>query len=205
LRAWLGVCALLGGGSAAAAWIWGIATPAGALAAHPLAWDAAGWTLRPWTLWTSAWVHTSAGSLGGNLLAVCALAVLGAALGAGRAAAIALLLAWPLGTLALLAWPQVGGYGGLSGPIHAAAAVLGMHMAARPGQKTLSPLVFAALGVKLLAERGWAQPVAFDLSWGANLVYAAHLTGALSGSACGALAQRFQGLRRMRRTSSVVE
>ena len=205
MRVWLGVCALLGGGSAAVALASGLGVPARELATHPLAWDAAGWMLRPWTLWTSAWVHASAGSLGANLLAVAALTVLGAALGAGRTAAIALLVAWPLGTVTLLAWPQVAGYSGLGGPIHAAAAVLAMHMAGRADYKALSPLMFGALGLKLLAERGWSQPVAFDLSWGVNLVYAAHLTGTLSGAACGALAQRFQALRRMRRTSSVVE
>ena len=205
MRAWLGVCALLAGGSAAAALVSGVGAGERSLAAHPLAWDAAGWMLRPWTLWTSAWVHTSAGSLGGNLLAVAALAVLGSALGAGRAAAIALLAAWPLGTVSLLAWPQIASYGGLGGPIHAAAAVLGMYMAARSEYKALSPLLFAALGLKLLAERAWLQPVAFDPSWGANLVYGAHLTGTLWGAACGALAQRFQALLRMRRTSSVVE
>jgi membrane associated rhomboid family serine protease len=196
LRAWLAVCALLGGGSAAVALVSG---------AGALAWDAQGWLLRPWTLWTSAWVHTSAGSLVGNLLALAALAVLGAALGAGRTAAIALLAAWPLGTIALLSWPQVANYSGLGGPIHAAVAVLGMHVAGRADYKVFSPLLFGALALKLLAERGWSQPVAFDPSWGFNLVYAAHLTGALSGAACGALAQRFQVLRRMRRTSSVVE
>jgi hypothetical protein len=30
--------------------------------------------------------------------------------------------------------------------------------------------------------------VAFDPSWGFNVVYAAHLTGALAGAACGTLA-----------------
>ena len=92
-----------------------------------------------------------------------------------------------------------------AGPIHAAVAVLGMHVAGRAGYKAFSPLLFGALALKLLAEQGWSQPVAFDLSWGSNLVYAAHLTGALAGAACGALSQRFQALLRMRRTSSVVE
>jgi hypothetical protein len=195
LRAWLSICALLAGGSATVA----LVPDAGALA-----WDAQGWLMRPWTLWTSAWVHTSAVSLGGNLLAVAALAVLGAALGAGRTAAIALLVAWPLGTIMLLSWPQVANYGGLGGPIHAAVAVLGMHMAGRAEYKAFSPLLFGVLALKLLAERGWSQPVAFDLSWGSNVVYAAHLTGALAGAACGAI-ERFQALLRMRRTSSVVE
>lgn len=204
MRAWLGICAVLGGGSLAVAWVSGVAAPARELAAHPLAWDALRWVLRPWALWTSAWVHTSAGSLAANLLALAAMAVVGAALGAGRAAAIALLLAWPLGTLILLAWPQVASYGGLGGPLHAAAAVLGMHMAGRADYRAVSPLVFAVLGLKLAVERGWSQPVAFDPSWGFNVVNAAHLTGALAGTACAALVMR-QALLRMRRTSSVVE
>jgi hypothetical protein len=188
LRAWLGVCALLAGGSAVVAWNWGIAPPVAGFAGHPLAWDALAWMQHPLTLWSSAWVHTSAGSLAGNLLAVAALAVAGAALGADKPAAIALLVAWPLGTLALLLWPQVARYGGLGGPIHAAAAVLGMHLASRPALKPFSALLFGALALKLLAERAWAQPVAFDPSWGFNVVYAAHLTGTLAGVACGALA-----------------
>jgi hypothetical protein len=190
LRAWVGVCALLAGGSAAVAWTSGVAAPAEDLSAYPLAWDAVGWVLRPWTLWTSAWVHTSAGSLGGNLLAIGALAVLGAAVDAGRPAAIALLVAWPLGVLGLLIWPQVTSYGGLGGPIHAAAMVLGTVVARRPSLKPLSPLLFAGMGLKLFAEQGWAQPVAFDPSWGFNVVYAAHLTSAIAGAACGWIAGR---------------
>jgi hypothetical protein len=185
LRAWLGVCAVLGGGSAAVAWISGVVAPAQNLSAHPLAWDAIGWMSRPWTLWTSAWVHTSTGSLSGNLLAIGALAVLGAALGAGRPAAIALLVAWPLGIAALPIWPQVSSYGGLGGPIHAAAMVLGVVVARRPALKSLSPFLFAGMGLKLLAEQAWTQPVAFDPSWGFNVVYAAHLTGAVAGGTCG--------------------
>src|SRR6185369_14801212 len=134
------------------------------------------------------WVHTSAGNLGGNLLALGALAVSGAALCAGPAAAVALLVAWPLGTLALLLWPQVTSYGGLGGPIHAAAMVLSALVARRPSLKPLSPLLFGGMGLKLLAEHAWAQPVVFDPSLGANVVYAAHLTGAVAGAACGWIA-----------------
>jgi membrane associated rhomboid family serine protease len=179
---------LLGGGAVLVAWFTGMAPPVPEFPAHPLAWDATGWLRHPWTLWTSAWVHTSLGNLAGNLLAIVGLAVAGAALGARRPAAIALLVAWPASTLALLIWPEVTHYAGLGGAIHAAAAVLGVHIAARPAFKPFSPLLFAALALKLLAERGWAQPVAFDPSWGFNVVYAAHLTGALAGAACGALA-----------------
>lgn len=185
MKAWLTVCAALGGVSIVVALSGGIASPVHELSTHPLAWHAHDWIRRPWTLWTSAWVHTSGGSLSGNLLALIALAVLGAALGAGRAAAAALWVAWPLSTLGLLWWPEVGSYAGLGGPIHAAAAILGAHLARSTASRPLSYLMFGAMGLKVLAERGWSQPVAFDPSWGFNVVYAAHLTGMACGAACG--------------------
>ena len=182
--AWLIACGLLGGGAVLVGapdllWL------ARDNAPHPLAWDAVGWVLRPWTLWTAAWVPDSAGSLAANLLAFTALAVLGAWLRAGQAAALSLLLAWPLGTAALLLWPEVTHYRGLGGPVHAAAMALWADLAFRSSTKPLSFALFAGMGLKLLLEHGWTQPVAFDPSWGFNVVYAAHLTGALAGAASG--------------------
>jgi membrane associated rhomboid family serine protease len=189
---WLRWGAILGGDAAALAWTQGLASPFDGLASQPLAWRAAGWMAQPWTLWTAAWVHTSLGSLAGNLLALAALAVVGAAAGADRVAALALGLAWPLTTLALLLWPGVSAYAGLGGPIYAAAAVLGVHIARRtPPYRPLAVLLFGGLGIKLAAERGWSQPVAFDPSWGFNVVYAAHLAGALAGAWSALVLDRF--------------
>lgn len=187
MRAWLAICAVLGVGAAAVAWGHGFASPFEELASEPLAWQAARWTTHPWTLWTAAWLHVSPGSLAGNLLALAALAIAGAALGADGITASALALAWPLTAIGLLAWPQVDAYAGLGGPIHAAAAVLGVHIARRTPHRWLAVLVFGALGIKLVAERAWAQPVAFDPSWGSNVVYAAHLAGTLVGAWCACL------------------
>ena len=184
MKAWLALCGLVGGGAAAVAWIHGLASPWHEIADDPLAWHAVSWHLRPWTLWTAAWVHTSAGSLGANLLVLAAIAIAGAALGAGRAAALALAVAWPLTTLALLVWPEVTTYAGLGGVIYAAAAIVGVHIARRTAHPVLAVLVFGALGLKLAAERGWAQPVAFDPAWGLNVVHAAHLAGAVIGAWC---------------------
>jgi hypothetical protein len=191
VKAWLAICALLGGGAAAVAWALGLASPFQEIAGDPLAWHAVSWHVHPWTLWTAAWVHTSAGSLGANLLVLAALAIAGAALGAGRAAAAALALAWPLTTLALLVWPEVTTYAGLGGTIYAAAAVIGVHIARRTAMQPLAVLLFGAMGVKLAAERGWAQPVAFDPSWGLNVVYAAHLAGTLIGAWCASVLDWF--------------
>lgn len=184
MPAWLKVCALLGVGAALASWLLGLAPPAG----PALVWKATSWPARPWTLWTSAWVHTSAGSLAGNLLAVLALAVVGASLRAGVACAAALLLAWPLGTLGLLFWPKVATYSGLGGPIHAGAMVLWSLLFLHSRTRAWSLAVLGAVALKLLIEAAWVQPVAFDPSWGFNVVYAAHLTGAVAGALCGLLA-----------------
>jgi hypothetical protein len=188
LRAWLAVCALIAGGSLVAAAFPGGQETTGAQL-QLLAWDPVHWTARPWTLWTAAWASSSDGSLGANLLAFAILTVLGAVLGPGRAAAIALLAAWPLGTLALLLWPQVTYYAGLGEPVHAVAMVLAASLAGRGAFKPLAPLALAAMGLKLIAERAWLHPVAFDPSWGSNVVYAAHLSGAAAGALCGLVAR----------------
>jgi rhomboid family GlyGly-CTERM serine protease len=158
---------------------------AGSAASPLLVWDAGAWLTRPWSAWTAALVHLSGTHLLANALALAALAVLGRALRAGPAAALALLAAWPLTTLGLLAWPQVSGYAGLSGLIHAAVAVLWAHAAVRREGWPLSYLLFVALLFKLVVEHAWTTPVAFDPAWGFNVVYAAHLSGAVAGMACG--------------------
>lgn len=176
----------------------GLASGMPDFALHPLAWEAAHGLGRPWTLWTAAWVHTSIGSLTGNLLALGALAVVGASLRVGKETSAALFIAWPLGTLGLLLWPDASSYSGLGGPIHAAAMVLWAHMALRPSLKPLSLVLFIGMALKLLIERAWAQPVVFDPSWGFNVVYAAHLTGALAGAVCGLAGESASRLRTRR-------
>lgn len=195
MRAWLAICGVLGLGAAAAAATRGLVPPFHDVGVEPMAWQAGTWMRQPWTLWTAAWVHTSAGALAGNLLALAALAVAGAALGAGAIAALALALAWPLTTLALLVWPEVTSYAGLGGAIHAAAAVLGVHLMRRTTLQALATIMFGGMALKLLAERGWAQPVAFDPGWGVNLVYGAHLAGALVGVWCAAVLDFLAGAR----------
>ena len=174
--AWSGLCVLLALGSVATWYSGGGAA---------LAWRAASWSQRPWVLWSASLVHLSGAHLLANLLALAVIAVLGVYLDAGRAATLALLVAWPLGTLALLGWPQVAGYSGMSGLLNAMVAVLWAHTALRGGTKPVSFVIFAVLALKLLSEHAWSQPIAFDPNWGFNVVYAAHLTGAAAGALCG--------------------
>jgi rhomboid family GlyGly-CTERM serine protease len=184
LLAWPLLCAVLGAMSVAV-WLATGATAHEPLPTSALLWHPTAWWQRPWTLWTAALVHLTGVHLAANLLALGAVAVLGRALDAGRPATLAVLVAWPLTTLTLLAWPQVGGYGGLSGLIHAQVLVLWSLLAIKNVASPLAIALLAGTAFKLLMEHAWSQPQAFDPNWGFNVVYAAHLGGALVGTGCG--------------------
>lgn len=186
VKAWPGLCALLGVLSVV---FWLLDPPGYAAAQLPglLSWDAALWWQRPWTLWTASLVHLSGSHLLANLASLAALAVLGAALHARQSAALALFMAWPLGTASLLLWPGVMHYRGLSGLIHAAVLALWAHAAINSIAKPISFVLLAGVLLKLMMEHAWSQPMAFDPGWGFNVVYAAHLGGAAAGAACGLL------------------
>lgn len=178
MKIWTAFCALT---AAASVLVWLAGAP------HALIWQADAWPHAPWTLWTAALVHLKPSHFLGNLLAWAALAVLGRNAGADGRDALALALAWPLATLGLLAWPAVGQYHGLSVLTHAAAALLWVRMSMCDELKWVSRVLVFGLLIKLWQERGWANPIGFDAGWGFNVVYAAHLSGALAGLAVGAL------------------
>ena len=194
--AWPLLCALL---IAASAGLW-LAGVAGYVTPPHWMWSPEPGRAMPWTLWTAPLLHFLWPHLLGNALALAALAVLGATLCAPPRDALALLLAWPLGTFALQAWPQVGGFYGLSGVVHAAAAVVAVRALATPSIRWLGLLLAGGLAIKLAIklaiERGWRLPVGFDGHWGFNVVLAAHFASAVAGAA---LALALEGLARMRR------
>ena len=47
----------------------------------------------------------------------------------------------------------------------------------------LGLLLAGGLLIKLRLERAWAVPIGFDSGWAFNVIYAAHLTGAVAGAA----------------------
>jgi rhomboid family GlyGly-CTERM serine protease len=180
---WPLLCALLiacGG----AVWLAGVA---GHVTPERWMWHAEHWRAQPWTLWSAPLLHFLWPHLLGNVLALAALAVAGASLHATPRDALALLLAWPLCTLALPLWPPIGGYYGLSGVVHAATAIVALRAMAQPPLRWLGLLLGGGLMIKLALERGWAVPVAFDTAWGFNVVFAAHLSGAAAGAALAVL------------------
>lgn len=175
---WAALCLLLAAGSVAA---WRLGSPL------PWEWWRADWGhAASW--WTAAFVHRSAAHGLANLLALGALAVLGQALRLPRALTLAWALAWPLSTLGLLLFPQISHYAGLSGVLHAAVAVLVVHCAMARALRGWAVLLGAGLGLKLMAEAAWRQPLVFEPEWGFAVATAAHLTGALAGVACALLA-----------------
>ncbi len=198
--AWLLTCGLHGTASLLLMLLIGPAD-----AARALAWRADHWAGQPWTLWTSAWVHLSAPHLLGNLLALGALAAAGGIVRPGLHGAAAWWLAWPLVPLSLLLWPPIGYAAGLSGLLHAGAALLAMHLLLvehSPIRHARHWGALLALGLlaKTALEHGWADPVARDPVTGMPVVQAAHLCGvawgALLGWAAAATRDRFRPRRR---------
>lgn len=192
LRGWLALCLLHAVASTLVWW-------AGGAWAGALTWRADTWLSRPWTLWTTAWVHIHTGHLIGNLLALAALAAAGWLLRPRMEASLAWLLAWPALPLTLLCWPQVGYCVGLSGLVHAALAVLAVqlvcgevpaHQARRWGWMLLGGLL-----IKLLAERAWLWPVVWSDAANMSIVQAAHLSGAVLGGVLSCLGWRCFTLR----------
>lgn len=178
-KAWLALC-LLHAVASMLVW-WG-----GETWADFLTWRSDHWAGRPWTWWTTAWVHVHTPHLIGNQLAVGALAAMAWLLRPNVWASLAWLLAWPLTTLALLTWPQIGYCVGLSGQIHVALTIVGLHMAlgeirVRKGRRWGS-LLLAGLLAKAVLEQGWHWPVVWDDAADMSVVQAVHLAG----TACGA-------------------
>ena len=146
---------------------------------------------QPWRWWSAAFVHWSPLHLAANLLGSVVVAAFGIAARVPRHAAWAWLAAWPL-THAALAWqPLLLNYGGLSGVLHAGVAVAALHLAWREQgrRRAIGWAVLAGLGVKLALERPWAGPTQQVAGWDFAIAPLAHLTGAVAGLLCGAVAE----------------
>lgn len=177
-KLWLSLCVLHAVASMLVWWI-------GERLSGRLLWRATDWDERPWSLWTSAWVHINTQHLISNQLTVGALAAMVWVLKPGLRASLAWLLTWPVIPLVLPYWPHIGYYAGLSGLIHAAVAVIGVSLVAGQSQVPMARrwglMLLGGLLVKLLFERGWHWPVVWSDNLGISVVQAAHLVGAVTG------------------------
>jgi rhomboid family GlyGly-CTERM serine protease len=152
---------------------------------------------QPWRLWTAALVHLSPLHLAANLLACAVVAAFGVAARVPRPAAVAWLAAWPLGHAALSLQPQLLHYGGLSGVLHAGVTVAAMHLAwrERGHRRMIGAAVLTGLALKLVLEQPWAGPTQALPGWDFRIAPLAHLTGAVAGVLCGAVAEAIAGRR----------
>ncbi len=173
-KLWLALCVLH---AVASMLVWWAGEPWG----WDLTWRADNWLGRPWTLWTTAWVHLNTPHLIGNQLAVGALAAMAWLLRLGFRTGVAWFVAWPLLPLALLWWPQIGYFAGLSGLVHAAVAVVGVHLVWGDCPVRKAPrwggILLTGLCLKLAIERAWHWPVVWDDAANMSVVQAAHLVG----------------------------
>jgi len=170
--------------------------------AATLDWQPALAAREPWRAFTAVAVHYSTLHLAANLAGAAALAVLGWAAAAPPAWAVAWLAAWPLTHLGLLCAPELAHYGGLSGVLHAGAAIVAIGLlgpdAARGAgamRRWIGAALLAGLALKLLHEAPWQAPLLrHPPGWDIAVAPLAHLTGAAAGLLC-ALALRLRGAR----------
>lgn len=143
---------------------------------------------EPWRWVTAAFVHWSPLHLGANLAGVAVLAAFGRAAALPPRAALAWALAWPATQAALLAQPALAHYGGLSGVLHAGAAVVAVHLAFRAGRASwIGCAVLLGLALKIGLERPWAGPLAHPAGWDIAVAPLAHAAGAVAGVTAGAV------------------
>lgn len=174
------------------AWAWPLATAAAALGgvlAFPLPSELLDWQpslawSQPWRALSAAWVHWSLHHLLMNLAGCAALAWLGWRAHLGPRAVATWALAWPLTQFGLLAQPALRHYGGLSGVLHAAAAIVSCHLLARGDDRrarAVGALLLLGLLAKILWEAPWGPATRTVEGWDFALAPAAHASGALAG------------------------
>lgn len=138
---------------------------------------------EPWRALTAAFVHWTPLHLAANLAGCAVLALLGARARLEARQAAAGLIALPLTQLGLLLQPELLRYGGLSGELHALAAIAALTLLTRPGRERW---VGAGITLGLVAKLALEQPLgpALRVTDGFDFPVApfAHLSGAVAGA-----------------------
>lgn len=176
------MCAIAVGGSLAAPWI----------GAQYLDWQPALAWSEPWRWWTAPFVHWSGLHLAANIVGAALVSMLGTVAGCGWRATLAWALAWPLTQLGLLSVPALVHFGGLSGVLHAAVAVVGVQLvwvelAVRRG---IGAALLVGLVIKVMLETPWHGPLNLVSGWDIPIVPLAHATGVVAGLFCAVLMTR---------------
>lgn len=145
---------------------------------------------QPWRAFTAIGVHYSALHLGGNLGGAALAGAFGWAAQVPPRLALAWLAAWPLTHLGLLVEPRLLHYGGLSGVLHAGAAVVLAQLLVHgsKAQRCVGAALALGLVAKLVSEAPWGSALRYTADWDIATAPIAHTTGAVAGAVCGAVA-----------------
>lgn len=147
---------------------------------------------QPWRWWSALFVHFSLLHLAANLLGLVLVAAFGLSARVPWPMTAAWLAAWPLTHLALLLQPALRHYGGLSGVLHAAVAIVAVHLVAQGPGRWIGGAVLAGLCLKVLGESPWLGPVQQVAGWDIGVAPVAHACGLAVGTACALLATGLQ-------------
>jgi rhomboid family GlyGly-CTERM serine protease len=167
-----------------------------ALPRDALDWQPALAAREPWRAVSAAFVHYSRLHLVANLAGAAMVALLGRAAHADRYSALAWLAAWPLTQFALLLQPELRHYGGLSGVLHAAVAVVAVELlfTATRGHRMIALGLMTGLALKLALEAPWAHVLNHPAGWDIAVAPLAHAAGAMAGVACSLAAEALRRL-----------
>lgn len=118
-----------------------------------LDWQPALLSSQPWRAVTAAFVHWTSTHLAANIAGCAVLALLGWRAGLRRREAFAALVALPLTQLGLLLRPELQHYAGLSGELHALAAIAALALLTRRNRDHfIGAAILVGLVIKLALE-----------------------------------------------------
>lgn len=186
-RAWIGLAALL---AAAALACSGVDPGA-------LDWQPARALREPWRAFSAIAVHYSTLHLTANLAGAALVGALGVAARVPAPAVWAWACALPLTQFGLLLRPELSHYGGLSGVLHAGAAVVAIHLVCTGprARRLIGAALGAGLVVKVLAESPWGAALRHPAGWDIATAPLAHASGLVAGLACALAAEALRGRR----------
>lgn len=146
---------------------------------------------QPWRTVTAAFAHWTPIHLAANLVGCAVLALLGWRASLGRREALAGLIALPLTQLGLLLRPELRHYAGLSGELHALAAIVAMTLLTRGGrERWVGGSIALGLVLKLLLEHPLGPVLRDTPGFDFPVAPFAHLTGAVAGALAWRLTMR---------------
>ena len=179
-RAWVGLAALLCALALAARW----------LPPEAIDWQPSLAVHEPWRAFSAAALHYSAMHLGANLLGAVLVGALGVSAELPTRMSWAWFAAWPLTQFGLLSKPGLLHFGGLSGVLHAGAAVAATHLllTASGRRRAIGAAILLCIVIKVVTEAPWGEALRRRPEWDIAVAPLAHATGLVAGVLCALVA-----------------